>query len=118
MNIQTEVLQPKFELIPDGHAYPITPGHTLVIPRRHVDSFFTLTAEEKLDLIGLLEIAKAGLDEEFKPDSYKIGINDGPAASRRGDWTTGETILGEDFQQSEKPITSLAEQTDLQYLEI
>jgi diadenosine tetraphosphate (Ap4A) HIT family hydrolase len=65
-------------IIRDG--YPISPGHTLVIPRRHIDSFFNLTAEEKLDLLGLLEIAKAGMDAEFNPDSYNIGINDGPAA--------------------------------------
>ena len=74
--------------------------------------------EEKPDLLGLLVIAKASLDAEFKPDNYNNGMNDGPAASRRGDWTTGETILGEDFQQSDKPVTPLAEQTDLQYLEI
>jgi diadenosine tetraphosphate (Ap4A) HIT family hydrolase len=65
-------------IIRDG--YPISPGHSLVIPRRHVDSFFNLTADEKLDLLGLLEIAKAGVDAEFKPDSYNVGINDGPAA--------------------------------------
>jgi len=69
-------------IIRDG--YPISPGHTLVIPCRHVDSFFNLTADEKLDLLGLLEIAKAGMDEEFKPDSYNNGMKDGPMASRRG----------------------------------
>ena len=67
-------------IIRDG--YPISPGHSLVIPRRHVDSFFSLTAEEKLDLLGLLEIAKAGVDAEFNPDSYNVGINDGPAAGQ------------------------------------
>ena len=67
-------------IIRDG--FPITPGHTLIIPRRHVDSFFNLTADEKLDLLGLLEIAKADVDAEFKPDSYNVGINDGPAAGQ------------------------------------
>jgi diadenosine tetraphosphate (Ap4A) HIT family hydrolase len=67
-------------IIRDG--FPISPGHTLVIPRRHVDSFFNLTAEEKLDLLGLLETAKAGVDEEFNPDSFNIGINDGLAAGQ------------------------------------
>ena len=67
-------------IIRDG--FPISPGHTLVIPRRHVDSFFNLTADEKLDLLGLLEIAKAGVVAEFKPDSYNVGINDGPAAGQ------------------------------------
>ena len=67
-------------IIRDG--FPISPGHTLIIPRRHVDSFFNLTAEEKLDLLGLLETAKAGVDAEFNPDSFNIGINDGPAAGQ------------------------------------
>jgi len=67
-------------IIRDG--FPISPGHTLIIPRRHVDSFFNLTAEEKLDLLGMLETAKAGVDEEFKPDSFNIGVNDGPAAGQ------------------------------------
>ena len=67
-------------IIRDG--YPITPGHTLVIPRRHVDSFFNLTAEERVDLLDLLDQAKAGIDKEFKPDTYNIAINDGPAAGQ------------------------------------
>jgi diadenosine tetraphosphate (Ap4A) HIT family hydrolase len=67
-------------IIRDG--FPISPGHTLVIPRRHVDSFFNLTADERVDLLGLLDQAKADIEEEFKPASYNIGINDGPAAGQ------------------------------------
>ena len=67
-------------IIRDG--YPISPGHTLVIPRRHVDSFFNLTADELVDLLGLLDQAKAGIEKEFKPATYNIGINDGPAAGQ------------------------------------
>jgi len=67
-------------IIRDG--FPISPGHTLVIPRRHVDSFFNLTADERVDLLGLLDQAKAGIEKEFKPDTYNIGINDGPAAGQ------------------------------------
>jgi diadenosine tetraphosphate (Ap4A) HIT family hydrolase len=67
-------------VIRDG--FPISPGHTLVIPRRHVDSFFNLTAEERVDLLGLLDQAKAGIEKEFKPETYNVGINDGPAAGQ------------------------------------
>ena len=67
-------------IIRDG--FPISPGHTLVIPRRHVDSFFNLTADERVDLLGLMDQAKAGIDKEFKPDTYNIAINDGPAAGQ------------------------------------
>ena len=67
-------------IIRDG--YPISPGHTLVIPHRHVDTFFNLTADERVDLLELLDQAKAGIEKEFKPDTYNVGINDGPAAGQ------------------------------------
>jgi diadenosine tetraphosphate (Ap4A) HIT family hydrolase len=47
----------------------------LVIPHRHVDSFFNLTADERVDLLGLLDRAKEAIETEFKPDTYNIGIN-------------------------------------------
>jgi diadenosine tetraphosphate (Ap4A) HIT family hydrolase len=46
-------------IIRDG--YPIIPGHTLVIPHRHVDSFFNLTTEERVDLLGPLDKAKTAI---------------------------------------------------------
>lgn len=67
-------------VIRDG--FPITPGHTLVIPRRHVASFFEVTAEERLAMLALLDRAKSLLDAEFAPAGYNIGINDGPAAGQ------------------------------------
>lgn len=63
-------------------AFPISPGHTLIVPRRHVGSFFEATAEERPALLALLDEAKRGLDAEFAPASYNIGINDGPAAGQ------------------------------------
>lgn len=63
-------------------AYPVSPGHTLVIPKRHVGSFFELTDDERIDVLRLIEVAKAGLDREFKPQGYNIGINDGEAAGQ------------------------------------
>jgi diadenosine tetraphosphate (Ap4A) HIT family hydrolase len=62
--------------------FPISPGHTLVIPHRHVGSFFDLTADKRIDLLGLLDQAKADIENEFKPDTYNVGINDGPAAGQ------------------------------------
>jgi diadenosine tetraphosphate (Ap4A) HIT family hydrolase len=67
-------------LVRDG--YPVSPGHTLVIPRRHLDSFFDLTADERDALMQLLADAKAALDAELAPDGYNVGINDGAAAGQ------------------------------------
>lgn len=63
-------------------AFPVTPGHTLVIPRRHIGSFFELTAVERDCLFELLAQAKAELDRSFQPDGFNIGINDGAAAGQ------------------------------------
>lgn len=62
--------------------YPVSKGHTLIIPRRHVRSLFDCTEEERLALFSLLDRAKAELDAEFHPDGYNIGINDGAAAGQ------------------------------------
>ena len=67
-------------VIADG--FPISPGHTLIIPHRHVGSFFALTALERIGLLALLDRAKATLDATHHPDGYNIGINDGAAAGQ------------------------------------
>jgi diadenosine tetraphosphate (Ap4A) HIT family hydrolase len=63
-------------------AYPISPGHTLIVPRRHIGSFFEATAQERAELLGLLDEVKLGLDAQFAPAAFNIGINDGPAAGQ------------------------------------
>jgi len=57
---------------------PVNPGHTLIMPKRHVSSYFELTDEEVLALMDLMRRTKKTLDTEFKPDDYNIGVNDGP----------------------------------------
>ena len=62
--------------------FPVSPGHTLIIPRRHVASFFEIDAKEREALLALLEDAKRRLEKEFHPAGYNIGINDGAAAGQ------------------------------------
>ncbi|MBL1275860.1 MAG: HIT family protein [Ectothiorhodospiraceae bacterium] len=63
-------------------SYPATPGHTLVIPKRHFPSFFEATEDELLAIGKAIQKAKAVLDKEFTPDGYNIGINVGEAAGQ------------------------------------
>jgi diadenosine tetraphosphate (Ap4A) HIT family hydrolase len=67
-------------VVADG--FPISPGHTLIIPHRHVASFFELYAEERDGLFALLDRARIRLDGDIHPDGYNIGINDGAAAGQ------------------------------------
>lgn len=67
-------------IIRDG--FPISPGHTLIIPKRHVGSFFEISQEERDALLDLLDQAQKKLDTELSPDGFNIGINDGPASGQ------------------------------------
>jgi len=63
-------------------AYPVSPGHTLIIPKRHINSFFEATELEKKMLSELLESAKKKIVEEFNSEAFNIGINDGELAGQ------------------------------------
>jgi diadenosine tetraphosphate (Ap4A) HIT family hydrolase len=65
--------------------FPVSPGHTLIVPRRHEPDFFSLTAEEQTALVALVNPVRAALGEQFAPDAYNLGVNAGKAA--------GQTIL-------------------------
>jgi diadenosine tetraphosphate (Ap4A) HIT family hydrolase len=67
-------------VIRDG--YPVSPSHTLIIPKRHVGSFFDTTEAERADLLALLATARNEIEQEIQPAGYNIGINDGPAAGQ------------------------------------
>lgn len=62
--------------------FPVSPGHVLIIPRRHVASFFELTLEERIDMLNLADDVKRIVDDKFHPDGYNIGVNIGEAAGQ------------------------------------
>jgi len=63
-------------------SYPVSKGHTLVIPKRHISSYFECTDDERLELWSLVEQVKTLLDSVFEPDGFNIGINIGAAAGQ------------------------------------
>ena len=62
--------------------FPISPGHSLIVPKHHIASFFETSKEERDALLDLIEKAKSTIEQEFSPDAFNIGINDGPAAGQ------------------------------------
>ncbi len=62
--------------------FPVSPGHSLIIPKRHVGSFFEVTHEERLSIFGLLDKARLAVTQALHPDGFNIGINDGAAAGQ------------------------------------
>jgi superfamily II DNA or RNA helicase/diadenosine tetraphosphate (Ap4A) HIT family hydrolase len=62
--------------------FPVTEGHTLVIPRRHVETYFDANAFEKAELWRAVDAVKIALDAEFRPQAYNVGFNAGRAAGQ------------------------------------
>jgi len=65
---------------PDNNA--LSPGHVLVIPKRHVAGFFDMTAEEQGAVLALLNQAQRLVHKRHAPDGYNIGVNVGKAAGQ------------------------------------
>ena len=63
-------------------SYPVSPGHTLVLPLRHCPDFFDLSPEELTACVELLVEERKALDDEFKPDGYNVGVNVGRAGGQ------------------------------------
>ncbi|HOG28874.1 MAG TPA: HIT family protein, partial [Vicinamibacterales bacterium] len=63
-------------------AYPVSPGHALIVPRRHIASWFEVSAAEREALMALVDEVKERLDHDRRPDGYNIGMNVGAAAGQ------------------------------------
>ncbi len=57
--------------------FPVNPGHCEFVTKRHVETFFDTTPEERNAIFELIDEAKKVIDEKYKPDGYNIGMNCG-----------------------------------------
>jgi diadenosine tetraphosphate (Ap4A) HIT family hydrolase len=64
----------------DGFA--VSPGHVLVVTRRHVGSWFDASEEEQHALLRAIARVKRHIEAERSPDGYSIGLNVGAAAGQ------------------------------------
>lgn len=61
---------------------PRTPGHTLVIPKEHVEVLTELKDEIACEIFKVTKKVEEMLKESLDPDAFTIGINDGRAAGQ------------------------------------
>jgi len=69
-----------FWIIKDN--YPVSCGHTLIIPKKHILSLFDLDQQDFIHLHSVIKKLKLFLDQQYNPDGFNIGINDGKSAGR------------------------------------
>ena len=68
-------------VIADG--FPVTKHHSLIIPKRHISSFFDITNDELLELNDLLKLRKEQiLAEDKEVEGFNVGINIGLVAGQ------------------------------------
>jgi len=65
--------------------FPVSPGHTLVIPRRNIAEWWEATPTLRLAMFELVDDVKRRLDAEFAPNGYNVGFNSGTAAGQTVD---------------------------------
>ncbi len=64
----------------DNHS--LSRGHVLVVPKRHVSSFFDMHADEQAAVVELLNRAQRSIQAAHSPDGYNIGVNVGKAGGQ------------------------------------
>ena len=62
--------------------FPVNPGHALLVPKRHVASWFDASDEERAELIAGIAVARREIERRHAPDGYNVGINIGRAAGQ------------------------------------
>ena len=62
--------------------FPVSPGHTLIIPRRHVACYFSLDQDELRCIHELTFACRRILLENHHPDGFNVGVNAGLAAGQ------------------------------------
>jgi diadenosine tetraphosphate (Ap4A) HIT family hydrolase len=79
---QREVLARNELAIAVFDSFPVSPGHSLIVPLRHATTIWDLSAEEYDACFRLVRELKPVLEARFKPDAFNVGVNCGEAAGQ------------------------------------
>ena len=64
-------------------AHPVTPGHHLILPRRHALDYFTMTGQERQDAQDLLRVLRSRLASSDRTiQGFNVGMNCGESAGQ------------------------------------
>lgn len=77
-----EILAQNTHVIAVFDSFPVSPGHALILPRRHVVTIWDLEPEEYSDCFTLVRHARSAIESRFSPDGFNVGANCGEAAGQ------------------------------------
>lgn len=79
---QREILAENANALAVFDTFPVSPGHALVVPKRHVMTIFEMSLDEYTDCFRLVLPLKDLLSARYSPDGYNVGANCGKAAGQ------------------------------------
>ena len=62
--------------------FPVSPGHTLIIPDQHIGALMELPETDLNEIWSLVAHVRLLLIEKYKPNGFNIGVNEGLAAGQ------------------------------------
>jgi diadenosine tetraphosphate (Ap4A) HIT family hydrolase len=62
--------------------FPVSPGHALIVPRRHAAGWEDLTAAEQQALLAAIDPVRTLISARHASDGFNVGFNDGTAAGQ------------------------------------
>jgi diadenosine tetraphosphate (Ap4A) HIT family hydrolase len=82
--------KPKLELLAETiltyavlDGYPVSKGHALVMPKKHVANFFELPLSEQNECWQVVNKVQKILTERYAPDGFNVGLNVGTAGGQK-----------------------------------
>lgn len=82
-NIKRRIIEELDTVVAIKDGYPVTEGHTLVIPKRHAPEYFDLSDVERQDVDGLLKFLKQQMvKKDPSITGCNIGVNNGESAGQ------------------------------------
>ena len=79
---EREILAQNARAIAVFDFFPVSPGHALILPRRHVVTIWDLDPDEYVDCFALARDLRPILEARFHPDGFNVGANCGEAAGQ------------------------------------
>lgn len=80
--LEREILARNARAIAVFDSFPVSPGHALILPRRHVETIWELDPDEYADCFALVRNVRLILESQFHPDGFNVGANCGEAAGQ------------------------------------